>query len=29
MFEQLNDTLKRLLESAMPKEQTKMDSYVR
>jgi len=29
MFEQLNDTLKRLLEPAMPKEQTKMDSYVR
>jgi len=29
MFEQLNDTLKRLLEPTMPKEQTKMDSYVR
>ena len=29
MFEQLNDTLKRLLEPTMPKDQTKMDSYVR
>jgi hypothetical protein len=29
MFEQLNDTLKRLLEPVMPKDQTKMDSYVR
>jgi len=29
MFEQLNDTLKRLLEPTMPKDQTKMDTYVR
>ena len=29
MFEQLNDTLRRILEPVMPKDQTKMDSYVR
>jgi len=29
MFEQLNDTLKRILEPGMPKDQTKMDTYVR
>ena len=28
MFEQLNDTLRRILEPVMPKDQTKMNSYV-